>query len=87
MYESFVKPILFLFGPELVHDTFVSLGETLGKVPGGKALVRSICAYEHPSLETRVLGIDLKNPIGLAAGFDKDVRLTKIMPSVGFGFM
>ena len=34
-----------------------------------------------------MLGIDFKNPVGLAAGFDKDVRLTKIMPSVGFGFM
>ena len=87
MYESFIKPILFLFGPEFVHDSFVSLGELLGAVPGGKALVKAICGYEDPSLTTKVLGINFKNPIGLAAGFDKDVRLTKIMPSVGFGFM
>ena len=53
----------------------------------GRALVRAFCDYEHPALETKVVGIDFKNPIGLGAGFDKDVRLTKIMPSVGFGFM
>jgi dihydroorotate dehydrogenase subfamily 2 len=38
-------------------------------------------------LETNVRGVHFKNPIGLGAGFDKDVRLTRIMPSVGFGFM
>jgi dihydroorotate dehydrogenase len=52
-----------------------------------RGIVRASCDYEDPSLHTRVLGIDFKNPIGLAAGFDKDVRLTQIMPSVGFGFM
>jgi len=87
MYEFLIRPFLFLFGPEFVHDSFVSLGEMLGDTPGWKLLVRAICGYEHPSLETKVLGIDFKNPIGLAAGFDKDVRLVKIMPSVGFGFM
>lgn len=87
MYESLIKPILFLFDPEFVHDSFVTIGETLGRVPVARLLVSVICNYEHLSLETKVAGIDFKNPIGLAAGFDKDVRLTKIMPSVGFGFM
>ena len=87
MYESLIKPLLFLFDPELMHDFFVALGEMLGSLPGGQQLVGSVCRYEHPMLETRVLGVDFKNPIGLAAGFDKDVRLTKIVPSVGFGFM
>jgi len=87
MYESLIKPLLFLFDPELMHDSFVALGEMLGSLPGGQQLVGSVCRYEHPMLETRVLGVDFKNPIGLAAGFDKDVRLTKIVPSVGFGFM
>lgn len=87
MYESVIKPLLFLFNPELMHDSFVALGEMLGAIPGGQALVGALCGYEHPSLETKVLGIDFKNPIGLAAGFDKNVRLTKIVPAVGFGFM
>ena len=87
MYESLIKPILFLFDPEFVHDSFVAIGEALGTIPGGRLLVHAVCGYEHPSLETRVAGIHFKNPIGLAAGFDKDVRLTKIIPPVGFGFM
>lgn len=70
-----------------MHDSFVAIGEMLGANPGGRRLVSAICDYAHPSLETTVVGIDFKNPIGLAAGFDKDVRLTRIMPSVGFGFM
>lgn len=86
MYKHILKPILFLFDPESVHDFFVAFGEFLGKIPGGQRLVGLFCRYSHPSLHTAVLGIDFKNPIGLAAGFDKDVRLTKIMPSVGFGF-
>ncbi|MGB7957989.1 MAG: quinone-dependent dihydroorotate dehydrogenase [Minisyncoccia bacterium] len=87
MYESFIKPILFLFDPEFMHDFFVSLGEAIGNIPGGAAVTRAFCNYAHPSLETKVAGIDFKNPIGLAAGFDKDVRLTKVIPAVGFGFM
>jgi dihydroorotate dehydrogenase len=87
MYESLVKPFLFLFSPEFMHDSFTVIGEALGAIPGGRSLVRAVCGYEHPSLETKILGIDFKNPVGLAAGFDKDVRLTNIMPSVGFGFM
>jgi dihydroorotate dehydrogenase len=87
MYESFIKPLLFLFDPQLAHDLSVSLGEMLGNSPAGRSLVRAVCGYEHPSLETKVLGIDFENPIGLAAGLDKNVRLTRIIPSVGFGFM
>ena len=87
MYESLIKPLLFRFDPELVHDAFVELGEVLGAVPPGRSITRAVCSFEHPALRSRVAGIDLENPIGLAAGFDKDVRLTRIMPSVGFGFM
>ncbi len=87
MYESILKPFLFLFDPEFVHDSFVEIGATLGALPGGRTAVRAVCDFEHASLESGVAGMNFKNPIGLAAGFDKDVRLTKIMPSVGFGFM
>jgi dihydroorotate dehydrogenase len=87
MYESLLKPILFLFNPEFMHDSFVLIGETLGRTAPGRAIVRASCHYENPALETKIAGIDFKNPIGLAAGFDKDARLTKIIPEVGFGFM
>ena len=87
MYEYLLKPVLFLFDPERMHNFFVWVGEKLGATALGRATVRFFCSYQHPSLLTHVAGIEFKNPIGLGAGFDKDMRLTKIMPSVGFGFM
>jgi len=87
MYESILKPILFRFDAERVHDFFVAFGELLGKFAITRRIVGAFCEYDHPALHTRVLGINFKNPVGLAAGFDKDIRLTNVMPSVGFGFM
>lgn len=87
MYEKILKPLFFRFDPEQVHDFFIGFGQVLGSMACTRWIVRAACDYEHPSLATRVAGIDFKNPIGLGAGFDKDVRLTKIMPAVGFGFM
>ncbi|MDE2018993.1 MAG: quinone-dependent dihydroorotate dehydrogenase [Patescibacteria group bacterium] len=87
MYESILKPIFFKFDPEKVHDFVGSIGETLGNFSLGRRLVAAFCRYEHPALQTTVRGIHFANPIGLGAGFDKEVHLTKIMPSVGFGFM
>ncbi len=87
MYEKILKPIFFRFDPELMHDLFTWIGSGLGSNPFTRWIVALVCNYEHPSLATRVAGVDFKNPVGLGAGFDKDVRLTKIMPAVGFGFM
>jgi dihydroorotate dehydrogenase len=87
MYEKVLKPIFFRFDPEHMHDFFTWFGALLGGTALTRWIVASACDYEHSSLATRVAGIDFKNPIGLGAGFDKDVRLTKIMPAVGFGFM
>lgn len=87
IYKYILKPIFFLFEPEPLHNFFIWFGEFLGRFSITRGLVRILCHYENPALEINVLGINFKNPIGLAAGFDKDVRLTKIMPEVGFGFM
>lgn len=86
MYKRILKPIFFRFDPETIHDFFTAVGEFLGTFALTRWIVGLFCEYDHPALRTRVLGIDFKNPIGLAAGFDKDVRLTQIMPAVGFGF-
>lgn len=87
MYKYLIKPILFSLDPERVHDFFVGFGRVLGASSFTRQFVAWVCQYKNPILRTRVAGIDFENPIGLAAGFDKDVKLTKIMPSVGFGFM
>ena len=86
MYQL-LKRILFLHDPEKVHDLFIFFGEFLGSLTIARTTVGYFCRYSHPALRTKVLGIDFENPVGLAAGFDKDVRLMNIMPSVGFGFM
>jgi dihydroorotate dehydrogenase len=86
MYKL-LKPIFFLFEPEFVHDRIVHLGQFLGRLSLTRKLVGSICRFEHPSLRIKVAGIDFANPVGLAAGFDKDMYLTQILPEVGFGFM
>jgi dihydroorotate dehydrogenase subfamily 2 len=87
MYEKILKPIFFRFDPERAHDFFTAIGEWLGSFWLGRTVVRMACHYENPMLETDVRGVHFKNPIGLGAGYDKDVRLTHIMPAVGFGFM
>ncbi len=87
MYTKIIKPILFRFDPEHVHDFFVATGRVLGATALTRGLVGMFCRYENPMLETTVCGIHFKNPIGLAAGFDKDVQLTNVMPAVGFGYM
>lgn len=87
MYKKILKPILFRFNPETVHDFFIRVGTLLGKTRYGRSLVRFFCVYDNPVLETTVNGIHFTNPVGLAAGFDKDADLTSIMKEVGFGFM
>lgn len=87
IYTKFLKPLLFRFEPGWVHDQATAIGELLGRFSFTRAIVRKVCAFEHPSLHTTVNGIRYQNPIGLSGGFDKDVRLTQIMPEIGFGFM
>ncbi len=87
MYKKLIKPILFLFDPEHVHDFFIFVGKILGSNFLTRYFVDIFCNYKNLRLKTRVCEIDFENPVGLAAGFDKDVDLTEIMPSVGFGYM
>ncbi|HEX7724682.1 MAG TPA: quinone-dependent dihydroorotate dehydrogenase [Candidatus Paceibacterota bacterium] len=87
VYRGVVKPICFRFDPELVHDFISSIGVGLGMTAIGRLLTRAAFGYSHKQLEQDVLGIHFKNPVGLSAGFDKNGKLTDIMPSVGFGFV
>lgn len=86
LYHTIFKPIAFRFDPELVHDHVLAVGKLLGGFGLGRAVVRKSFYYESPKLEQDLLGIHFKNPIGLAAGFDKNAQLTDILPAVGFGF-
>lgn len=86
LYKSVLKPLLFQFDAEEVHNRFVNIGAILGATGVGRALTRAFFSYQHPMLRTTVAGMHFKNPVGLAAGFDKNARLPDILPDVGFGF-
>jgi dihydroorotate dehydrogenase len=86
VYKRALKPFLFSFDPETVHDRMCSIGKVLGDSRVGRGLCSKLFSYRHKALEQTLLGIHFQNPVGLTAGFDKNAELTQIMPSVGFGF-
>lgn len=81
-YRYIIKPILFRLDAELVHNIVTVFGEGLEN----QAIVEKLLRFESPHLKKNVLGIEFDNPVGLAAGFDYDGHLAKVMRSVGFGF-
>ena len=86
MYK-FIRWFLFRMQPEKAHHfTFDSL-HSLFKIPGVSALFRSMYVVEDPSLERTVFGLHFKNPVGLAAGLDKDAKLFNELGDLGFGFI
>jgi dihydroorotate dehydrogenase len=87
MYRYFIKPILFLGNPEWIHHFIFSLIKFLNKIPGVSQLIQLLYQVNHPKLERELFGIKFKNPIGLAAGFDKDAKLFKELSNFGFGFI
>ncbi len=87
LYVNIAKPIFFQIDPEVVHDHTIELGKKLSKSKLAQSIVRKLLAFEDPALSQEILGIKFPNPIGLAAGFDKNAELINILPNVGFGFI
>ena len=87
MYKSIIRPTLFKFDPEKVHYFTFDLIRNLSKIPGIKELFRSLYVIEDKRLELELFGLKFKNPVGLAAGFDKDAKLYNELSNFGFGFV
>ena len=87
MYKLLIRPIFFWFDPEKVHYFTFSLIRIVSKIPGISSLFRLIYTVSDKRLETEVFGLKFKNPVGLAAGFDKDATLYRELSSFGFGFI
>jgi len=86
MYKSLIRPLLFLLDAETAHHfsfAMVRLSSRLGLAP----LFRKLFLLEDKRLHRTVFGIEFKNPVGLAAGFDKDAKLYNELSDFGFGFI
>ena len=87
MYKVFIKPILFLFDPEWVHHTVFSTLKLIHRIPGMGNLIMGFYQVKDQRLERKLFGLTFPNPVGLAAGFDKDAKLYKELSNFGFGFI
>ena len=87
MYKSIIRKILFKFDPEAVHYFTFDLIKIVSKIPFISVLIRSIFQVNHPSLERELFGLRFRNPVGLAAGFDKNAVLYNELANFGFGFI
>lgn len=85
-YRNLLKRIFFVFDAEKTHNVMVAFGRLLGKGKWGRRLTSSFLCYSNKKLEQNLLGINFSNPVGLAAGFDKNGQLLGILPALGFGF-
>lgn len=86
MYKSFIRPIFFQFDPEKVHYFTFSVLKIFSKIP---FMIRFISPkpIQHKVLERNLFGLKFKNPVGLAAGFDKNAVLYNELADLGFGFV
>lgn len=87
MYKSVVRPILFFFDPEKIHHFTFSLIKVVCKIPFVSEIFRGFYVVNDKRLERTLFGITFKNPVGLAAGFDKNAVLYNELANFGFGFI
>lgn len=87
MYKYLIRPLLFLVDPEVIHHFIFRVLFIKGKIPGFKTISGWFFTFRHKSLEKEIFGLKFKNPVGLAAGFDKDAKLIDELACFGFGFI
>ena len=82
-----LKFFLFKINPESAHHLTFNLLHFLFRIPLVPAIFKWSYQYKHPRLEKKLLGLTFKNPVGLAAGFDKDAKHIELLDALGFGFI
>jgi len=87
MYKLLFRPILFLFPPEATHHLVVFLLKISFWIPGKSWLLRLFYCVHDKRLKRNLFGLTFENPVGLAAGFDKDAKFFDEMANLGFGFI
>jgi dihydroorotate dehydrogenase len=87
MYKSVIRPLFFSIDAEKIHYQVFSVLRAVASVPGFKSILKSRFSFQSPVLEKELFGLKFKNPVGLAAGFDKDAKLIDELDCLGFGFI
>ena len=87
MYKSLVRPLLFKLPPETIHHLVVSGLKASFSIPGIPSLASGLTDVNHPGLHKEVFGLRFKNPVGIAAGFDKQAVMYNELANLGFGFV
>ncbi|MBL4655688.1 MAG: quinone-dependent dihydroorotate dehydrogenase [Bacteroidia bacterium] len=87
MYRILAKPFLFLFNPEVAHKLVFTFLKIKCKVPFVKQFIRAVYNVKDDKLKREFLGLKFENPVGLAAGFDKNAVLYDELSNFGFGFI
>jgi dihydroorotate dehydrogenase len=87
VYKLLLKPFFFLFNPEKAHYMVFDMTRITLKVPGMKSVFKSLFSFEDKKLERELFGLKFKNPVGLAAGLDKNAMLIHELQTLGFGFV
>ena len=87
MYKAILRPFFFLFDPEKIHHFVFKLIRFSNAIPGVAAINKMIFGIEDKKLERELFGLKFKNPVGIAAGFDKNAVLINQLENYGFGFI
>ena len=87
MYQVFIRPILFLIDPERIHDVMFFWFKILQRIPFCTKILATFYKVNHPKLERKLFGLTFSNPVGLAAGLDKNAEAVDILGALGFGFV
>ncbi len=85
MYKSLIRPLLFTADPETIHHRVFKWTKAVNRLPLAPAIIRGL--YRAPQRPVEAFGLQFSNPLGLAAGFDKDGKLYEELANFGFGFV
>ena len=87
-YRHIAKPILFSLPPDTVHEGLMQVGSRVQKIRPLRSLLTTSWRYDNPAvLSQDIAGITYENPVGLSAGFDKNIQLLPLLKAIGFGFV
>jgi len=87
MYKLLARPLLFRFTSDYAHELTIKTAKSASKKKWLLKSTGALFSYSNPALRQKIWGLDFKNPVGLAAGFDKNATIAPLMENIGFGFL